>query len=151
LTLHLTGWSNVSCPSAVVKLVQEADAVAVPGVPAVPGVLGEPGVLAVPGVLGEPVAVGSAVLVSAAVGEVTVGLGLDVVVGPACGPQPVNSKAIRMAVGITAPDAAGLRITPSFGAGSWSLNCRAGRPARIWRRIDWRRTVAAITKGSSPL
>jgi hypothetical protein len=49
------------------------------------------------------------------VAEVTVGLGLDVVVGPACGPQPVNSKAIRMAVGKTATDAAGLRITPSFG------------------------------------
>jgi hypothetical protein len=57
-----------------------------------------------------------AVVVSVGVGEVTVGLGLDVVVGPACGPQPVKSKAIRMAVEITAPDAAGLRITPSFGS-----------------------------------
>jgi hypothetical protein len=65
--------------------------------------------------VGEPAAVGIAVVVPVAVGEVTVGLGLDVVVGPACGPQPVNSKAIRMAVEMTAPDAAGLRITPSFG------------------------------------
>jgi hypothetical protein len=78
-----------------VKLVQEADAVAV--------------------ALGEPVAVGIAVVVPD--GEVTVGLGLDVVVGPACGPQPVKSKAIRMAVGKTAPDAAGLRIAPPLGSG----------------------------------
>jgi hypothetical protein len=97
LTLQVAGWSKVSWPSAVVKLLHAADAGAV--------------------AVGELVAVGMAVVVSVAVAVVTVGLGLDVVVGPACGPQPVNSKAIRMAVGKTAPDAAGLRITPSFGSG----------------------------------
>ncbi|GAA1776690.1 hypothetical protein GCM10009712_25650 [Pseudarthrobacter sulfonivorans] len=78
----------------MVKLVQAADA----------------GALAV--ALGEPDAVSA--IVGAAVADVAVEPGLpDVAGGPACGPQPANSRAIRTTVGIAAPLADGPPITPS--------------------------------------
>jgi hypothetical protein len=79
----------------VVKLVQAADA----------------GAVAVALVVPAPVV---AVGVGAAVADVAVEPGLpDVAGGPACGPQPANSSAIRMTVGIAAPLADGPPITPS--------------------------------------
>jgi hypothetical protein len=89
-TLHAAGWSKVSSPSEVVKLVQDSDAGAVP--------------------VGLDVAEGAPVDVGAAevVGDADVGVppGPPVVVGgAACGPQPASRKATRTTVGIAAPDA----------------------------------------------